>query len=208
MHQHRNRRNMSSNRNQIMNEEQEPEPEQPIEFVLDDDVPSIPLQRHRSLLASLMQITGESGAEISIALVRDAAIQAMNRNYRGVDSPTDVLSFCMREGETIGQAHLLGDIAISFDTASQQAQDAQHDLADELDELLFHGFLHLLGYDHESDADRMQWLEAERNLQSQLADCELAFIPRGLLQYENRSFIEGGEQSASPTREDRHDRTH
>jgi len=86
---------------------------------------------------------------LSILLTTDADIHELNRAFRGKDRPTDVLSFSQWEGEPpqADQA-LLGDIAISLETASRQARTRGHSLEHELQHLLVHGVLHLLGHDH------------------------------------------------------------
>jgi probable rRNA maturation factor len=83
-------------------------------------------------------------AALSVLLTDDAELQQMNRDYRGEDRPTDVLSF--EAGDELGE--YLGDIAISVETAVLQAQNAGHELVEELQLLVVHGTLHLLGYDH------------------------------------------------------------
>lgn len=98
---------------------------------------------------------GVEAAEVSVVLVDDERIHELNRDYRGVDRPTDVLSFAMREGEgepvqTEEGRELLGDIVISVETAERQANQYGHSLRRELAFLAVHGFLHLLGYDHQS----------------------------------------------------------
>ncbi|MBE3551665.1 MAG: rRNA maturation RNase YbeY [Kyrpidia tusciae] len=98
---------------------------------------------------------GVDAAEVSVVLVDDERIRELNRDYRGVDRPTDVLSFAMREGEgepvqTEEGRELLGDIVISVETAERQANQYGHSLRRELAFLAVHGFLHLLGYDHQS----------------------------------------------------------
>jgi probable rRNA maturation factor len=89
--------------------------------------------------------------EVSLRLVGDAAIHALNRAYRAHDRPTDVLAFAQREGPA-GALHpgVLGDIVISVDTASRQARRG---LYRELLHLASHGLCHLLGYDHRDDAE-------------------------------------------------------
>ena len=117
----------------------------------------------RSLL-----ILGEAGGELSISLVDDAAMQRLNATWRGRDQSTDVLAFAQREGEEMGSAELLGDVVISVPTARRQADERGHSLFCELDELLVHGILHLLGYDHERSAS-----EAKRMFtrQTQVLEC-------------------------------------
>lgn len=95
--------------------------------------------------------------EVSLLLIDDARMAALNAQYRGVDGTTDVLSFAMLEnanGEVKvpepGEEFLLGDIVISVPRAQMQAQNAGHSLAHEMVFLAVHGVLHLLGYDHET----------------------------------------------------------
>ena len=88
-------------------------------------------------------------AELSLALVDDAEIRRLNRDYRGKDRPTDVLSFSLREGEFGEVSSAIGDVVISLDTARRQASERRSTLAGEVDRLLVHGILHLAGYDHE-----------------------------------------------------------
>ena len=93
-------------------------------------------------------------AELSVLFIGDRAMRTLNRQYRGKDRSTDVLSFSLREGRFGGvQPNMLGDIVISVPTARQQAVDAGLTLQQELERLLVHGLLHLVGYDHERGAD-------------------------------------------------------
>ena len=92
--------------------------------------------------------------EVSILITDDTEIAVLNRDYRGVDRPTDVLSFSMLEGEGARHArNVLGDIVLSASTASRQAQFARRSVLDEVTMLLAHGLLHLLGWDHRSAAE-------------------------------------------------------
>jgi rRNA maturation RNase YbeY len=93
--------------------------------------------------------------------VKDLTIHSLNRRYRGKDKPTDVLSFPLTDEL---YPELLGDVVISVDTATRQARRRGHSLREELQILLIHGILHLLGYDHEvsrSEAIRMHRKERE-----------------------------------------------
>lgn len=112
--------------------------------------------RHaRRLLAALRF----ADAELSVALVSDRRMRVLNRDWRGKDRPTDVLAFAQREGPGGAPAGLLGDVVISVDTARRQAAERGHSIGREVDRLLVHGLLHLLGYDHERsapEARRMQ----------------------------------------------------
>jgi probable rRNA maturation factor len=96
----------------------------------------------------VLEALGKSEMELSVLLTGDEAIQALNRDYRGQDRATDVLSFSQLEEEG-GDTGLLGDVVISVETARRQAGEHRLSLDEELALLLIHGTLHLLGYDHE-----------------------------------------------------------
>ncbi len=101
--------------------------------------------------------------EVSIALVADREMRRLNRDHRGKDAATDVLSFptAVRPGRSPrGDVRHLGDLAIATGVARRQAREQGHALARELKVLAFHGLLHLLGYDHETDNGRMARAEA------------------------------------------------
>ena len=118
----------------------------------------------------LLNLLDESGAELSVALVDDAEIHRLNRDYRGKDKPTDVLAFAMREGAH-ADVHpgMLGDVVISLDTAARQAAARGAPVADEVRVLLAHGVLHLLGYDHErSPAEARRMFGKQRALLARL----------------------------------------
>ena len=89
-------------------------------------------------------------------------MRTLNRAYRGKDRTTDVLSFSFREGAFASlQAHVLGDIVISMPTAVRQARAAGEPLQREIDRLLIHGLLHLLGYEHERGGARERAMQSE-----------------------------------------------
>lgn len=99
--------------------------------------------------------------EVDITIVDDEEIHTLNREYRNVDRPTDVLSFALDEGEEDEpelidgpEEHLLGDIIISAETAQRQGEEFGHGLEREIVYLAVHGLLHLLGYDHMADEDK------------------------------------------------------
>jgi probable rRNA maturation factor len=88
--------------------------------------------------------------EISILITDDEQIRELNRTYRGVDKPTNVLSFPMQEVAFSDLASgLLGDVVISLDTAQKEAENADVSLSERMSQLLIHGILHLVGFDHE-----------------------------------------------------------
>lgn len=103
---------------------------------------------------------GCNAHEISIVLTDDAQIQVLNQTYRGMDKPTNVLAFPMQEGEFADiTPGLLGDVVISCDTARKEAEDAGITLSERMSQLLVHGILHLLGFDHETNESDAQQME-------------------------------------------------
>ena len=106
-------------------------------------------------LASWLASVAPSRARgtVTVAIVSDARVRALNRQYRRKDKATDVLSF------PSGERGYLGDVVIAAGVAARQAREAGHTLATELRVLALHGLLHLLGYDHERDDGRMARLE-------------------------------------------------
>jgi len=108
--------------------------------------------------------TPKSKIEISVLFCGDRAMRTLNRRYRGMDAPTDVLAF------PSGTRGLLGDIVISIPYASRQARRRGERPAREIDRLLLHGFLHLSGYDHETDDGEMNALEKSLRRKLALAD--------------------------------------
>jgi probable rRNA maturation factor len=102
------------------------------------------------------------GGDVSLCLADDAALRALNLSWRGIDKPTNVLSFPAAPGRP-GEATTLGDIVLAYETLAREAKDLGVSLADHYRHLLVHGFLHLIGYDHETDAEaeRMEALEAK-----------------------------------------------
>ena len=118
--------------------------------------PTAPLRRVG--LAALRRL-GHRAAEVGVLVCDDATIRALNRDYRRKDAATDVLSFAAGEAEPGGVPYL-GDVAISLDTARRQADAAGAPLPRELQTLLLHALLHLMGYDHETDQGEMEALEA------------------------------------------------
>lgn len=93
------------------------------------------------------------GAELSLVFTDDAHVRGLNRQYRGKDSPTNVLSFPGAPGKPGAYGPLLGDIVVAEETVAREAADQALSFDDHLIHLVVHGFLHLLGYDHEDDAE-------------------------------------------------------
>jgi probable rRNA maturation factor len=121
--------------------------------------------RVRVMALKMLRAAERPNAELSILLVDDAAIQQMNRAYRGIDRATDVLSFPMLEGDFAGvQPELLGDVVLSVPTASRQAKRGRKTLEQELAHLLAHGILHLLGLDHDTRRREAGMVEETKRL--------------------------------------------
>ena len=110
---------------------------------------------------------GLGEAELAVMLTDDAGIRTLNNNWRGIDKPTNVLSFPALQPTGAGgpddAPRMLGDIAIAYETTRKEADDEQKPFDHHLSHLAVHGFLHLIGYDHETedDAEKMEALEAE-----------------------------------------------
>jgi len=102
-------------------------------------------------------------------LTDDSEIAVMNKEYLNHEGATNVISFPMQEGDFSGiNPQMLGDVVISLDTALKEAEDAGMSLEERLNELLIHGILHLLGYDHEIKEDEDEMEEKSRELKEML----------------------------------------
>ena len=111
----------------------------------------------------ILKLLKENQSELSLALVGNGEIQKLNSQYRHKNEPTDVLSFPQEENLPKGKK-LLGDVVISVEQAEKQAKDGMKTLEMEIEMLLIHGILHLLGYDHEvsqKEARRMKRMETK-----------------------------------------------
>ena len=116
----------------------------------------------------LQHLKVDDKIEISVLFTDDKFIRSLNNKYRGIDKPTDVLSFNLQEGAVkspeVESDKLLGDIIISVETAQRQADNLNHIVGKELNILLIHGLLHLTGYDHEKDKDYKIMREKEMEI--------------------------------------------
>ena len=118
----------------------------------------------RQAIAAAAREASSKPAELAIVLTDDSAIRALNRKWRGRDEPTNVLSFpAGAAGTATGQAAHLGDIVIAYETSAREASCEGRLFAHHLAHLAVHGYLHLLGFDHETDPEAvvMERLEAE-----------------------------------------------
>lgn len=114
--------------------------------------------------------------DVAIALVTDARMRVLNRDYRRKDYATDVLSFEGRLRQGSGQGGYLGDVVIAKGVAARQAREAGHGLQAELRVLALHGLLHLLGYDHDDPKDRGRMARLESRLRRK------GGLPAGLIE--------------------------
>jgi probable rRNA maturation factor len=134
---------------------------------------SVRLPVEKSILRRAAQLTLDStdtdnNSDLSIVIGNDALMQKLNSEYRRVDSTTDVLSFPSGEVDPDTQCNYLGDVVISFPRAHEQAFAEGHPLVDELQLLVVHGTLHLLGYDHMKTADKIKMQAAQDSILKQL----------------------------------------
>lgn len=135
----------------------------PLHLVCDIESVKIPRtwqKKIKDMTALVLQEEGCGKAEVVLTLVDDEEMRELNRQYRGIDKPTDVLSFSQRETtpeepefEDPGGADLLGDIVVSWETARRQGEELGHPVEREAAFLTVHGLLHLLGYDHLEPGD-------------------------------------------------------
>ncbi|OIP89307.1 MAG: rRNA maturation RNase YbeY [Syntrophobacterales bacterium CG_4_8_14_3_um_filter_58_8] len=127
---------------------------------------TVDVGRVRRSLKRLLKELGFKDSEVSLLLVDDAQIREINKSYLHRDRPTNVISFAMTEG-AFGDVHpeILGDIILSVETAARDATAGDIDFMEEIEFLLIHGLLHLLGYKHENvdsrEAEKMKKLERE-----------------------------------------------
>lgn len=135
------------------------------QFTLVEAVLKFGLERHQ-----------QENAEVSLVLVDDDYIRELNLEYRGLDQPTDVLSFAFHEAEANiilspdeDIPDLLGDIYISVERAYEQSERFGHSFERELCYLAIHGLLHLMGYDHQTPEDTAKMREAEEQIMEQFA---------------------------------------
>ncbi|MDY0234628.1 MAG: rRNA maturation RNase YbeY [Gudongella sp.] len=107
------------------------------------------------------------GTEVSVSFVNNDEIKVLNRDFRGVDKETDVLSFPIEDDFDIGII-LLGDIIISTQKAIEQAEEYEHSIKRELAYLTAHSMLHLMGYDHLTDEDKARMRKKEKEIMKKL----------------------------------------
>jgi len=136
---------------------------------------SPPPARVRRILTRASRAARLRAREVSVLFCADGRMRSLNRRYRGLDRPTDVLSF--PAGAGVPSDGFLGDIVISVPYASRSARRRDEPPAREIDRLLVHGLLHLAGYDHETDDGEMDALEARLRRRLRIAEAEPAAAP-------------------------------
>ncbi len=119
------------------------------------------------------QLYGAENAEVSITLTDNKYIHQLNREYRKIDRPTDVLSFALNESEEPEildgpETDVLGELVISVERAEEQAEEYGHSLRREIAFLAVHGMLHLLGYDHMQEEERLEMEQEQRFVMEKL----------------------------------------
>lgn len=143
-----------------------PQIEIQVQSALWDAVPDAE-QTVRDAIAAAAALVPADG-EVSVVLTDDAAIRTLNRDWRGIDKPTNVLSFpapAARPGIT---RPLLGDIVIAYETLADESATERKPLLHHLSHLAVHGFLHLLGYDHQTDSQARAMEKLERDILARL----------------------------------------
>ncbi|MGN0941390.1 MAG: rRNA maturation RNase YbeY [Selenomonadaceae bacterium] len=118
------------------------------------------------------ELYGLDNAEVSVTLTDNEHIHTINKKYRNIDRPTDVISFALNESDEPKiedeQVNVLGDVIISVERAREQATEYGHSLKREVSFLMVHGMLHLLGYDHIEEADRIEMEKEQRYVMEKL----------------------------------------
>jgi probable rRNA maturation factor len=142
----------------------------PIEVLNRQRVKPIDLARAAQLARTVLDRIGEREATLTLTFIRDRQMRQLNRDYRGIDKPTDVLSFAYLDAADefalIHEDTHLGDVVIAVETAERYAAEQGLTFAREIEWLVIHGTLHVAGYDHETDDGEMNRLE--KRLRKQL----------------------------------------
>jgi probable rRNA maturation factor len=148
-----------SHKSHIKTERQEDEK---IEVINRQRLREIDRERAATLSRAVLDRIGRPEAVLTVTFIRDRAMRRLNRDYRGIDGPTDVLSFAYHEGQETAasdETRHIGDVVISVETAERYARELVLSFDREIEHLLIHGALHLAGYDHETDNGEMGRLE-------------------------------------------------
>ena len=144
---------------------------------LGEDIPERWIDKLQVILHKAGEVEGVMDGEVALTFVDDEAIRELNKSYRGLDKPTDVLSFAMNEQtdeewdihydeefDEPADNNLLGDIIISLPRAMEQSEEYGHSLEREIGFLFVHGFLHLIGYDHQDEASEKEMFAKQEQI--------------------------------------------
>ncbi len=149
--------------------------------VAPDYAEEVSVERLRTVACAVLQLesrTGSEPAELALVLTDDDGIQALNRDFLDIDAPTDVLAFSAQEDDgpfvaAPDASGYLGDVIISYPRAVSQSQEHGHSPQQELNLLVVHGILHLLGYDHADEEEKAaMWARQDAILNSLPAETE------------------------------------
>jgi len=145
-----------------------------------DDVPAA-ADTVRAAIAAAAETIPAAG-EMSVVLTDDAAVRILNRDWRGIDKPTNVLSFPASTPKAKGIPALLGDVIVACETLTREAAEEHKPVQHHLAHLVVHGYLHLLGYDHQTDseAEAMEGLERDILARLNIADPYRDYAPGDL----------------------------
>lgn len=149
---------------------------------LKEEIPGNWIDKLKMILHLAGEMEGIKDGEVALSFVDDKAIRELNKEYRGLDKVTDVLSFALIENDTdepvivfnkedweeAPDTDLLGDIVISIPRALEQSKDYGHSLEREIGFLFVHGFLHLIGYDHQDEAAEQIMIAKQEHILSQI----------------------------------------
>lgn len=137
-----------------------------IESALWQAIPDLEARIETAILAAarLADVALKPGAEVSVLLTHDAQIRELNRAWRQQDKATNVLSFPAAQAGDLASAAMLGDIVLACETLQREAGHDGKTLPDHLSHLVVHGFLHLLGFDHETDDEAQEMENLERTV--------------------------------------------
>ena len=143
-----------------------------IHIRFEPEVPTLPVRPIKQAAQAALRHLSTEG-ELTIVLTDDARLKTLNHNYLGIDAATDVLSFPASEADPETGTRYLGDILISIPRADQQAKLAGHSLESEVQLLVIHGVLHLLGYDHAHVEEKIKMWKVQAEVLESLGLSEI-----------------------------------
>jgi len=149
-----------------------------IDLQIEDYPPELAQELERAAVCSLDTLGIPSTTDVAITVVNDMSIHELNQKYRGIDAPTDVLSFESKEIDPETGHLFLGDVIISIETAARQSSAAGHLLIAEIQLLTIHGILHLAGFDHNSEESKLVMWRAQFGILNAL-DIIIQRLPEG-----------------------------